>query len=680
MVTSGKSTPAIIAKNVFNAHAVSDATPQLFSPFELAGRRLRNRIVHASISLRYAVGQGVSDRLVAYHANRARGGAAMIVTEPLGVAAHQPERRVIAWDDSRCDDLARWAAAVEVHDCRLIGQVQDIGRGRHVPGRSFAAIAPSALPDDLSLSVPRAMRTDEIEAFIESAAGACRRMQGAGFSGAEVVACHGHLLHQFLSPRSNHRTDRYGGDLAGRARFVVELIAAIRAACGSGFIIGVKLPGDDGIAGSVAPDDAAAIAGHVVGAAAIDYLCYAQGSHHRTLEMHIPDGSYPRIAYRDLLRRLRAATPGVPLMALGRITDPAEAEGLLAHGEAELIALGRALITDPAWPAKAQAGRAREIRYCVSCNTCWKTIVADAALACDNNPRAGSPDELDWPPAPALTPKRVVVVGAGIAGLEAAATAAARGHAVTVFGASTEVGGKTRLHASLATAESLSSIYDYQFIAAQKVGVRFRLGVRATLADVLALEPDAVVLATGSTMLWPECLDAELRETGLVTDLRSTIANLAGRARRAPGTAVIVDLDQTDGTYAAAERLADLFERVVILTPRERIAEETALVTRQRILRRCHERGIEVRTLVEPRLTAAFESAALLACVSVFGAASAPIENVALLTYATPRVPDDALAAPLAAAGIAVVRIGDCKVARNVLDATAEGYAAGMAL
>ena len=141
---------------------------------------------------------------------------------------------------------------------------------------------------------------------------------------------------------------------------------------------------------------------------------------------------------------------------------------------------------------------------------------------------------------------------------------------------------------------------------------------------------------------------------------------------------MILDLDQTEGTYAAAERLKDLFDRVIIVTPRDRIAEDTALVTRQRVLRRCHQRGIEVRTLVEPRITTAFEKEARVDCVSVYGGAAAPIENVALFTYATPRVPDDALVAPLALAGIDVHRIGDCKVARGVLDATAEGYAIGM--
>lgn len=447
------------------AAATSDY-PLLFAPFELAGQRNRNRIVHASISLRCAIDQGVSARLIDYHASRASGGAAMIVTDPIGISPHQTARRVIAWDDSRFDDLARWAAAVETHDCRLLGQVQDIGRGRHVPGKTFAAIGPLPLPDDLSQSVPRAWRVDEIEAFVESAANACRRMQRAGFSGIEVSAGHGHLFHQFLSARSNRREDAYGGDLAGRARVLVSLCQAIRGACGSGFILGVKLPGDDGIAGSVPPDEAARIASHLVAAVAVDFLSYAQGSHHYTLEKHVPDGSYPRVSYRDLVRRLLPATPSVPVMALGRITDPAEAEGLLAQGEAELIGLGRALITDPAWPHKAAAGRAREIRYCVSCNTCWRTIVADQPLACDNN----------------------------------------------------------------------------------------------------------------------------------------------------------------------------------------------------------------------PRVTPAFEADARLDCVSIFGGAAAPIENVALHTYATPRVPNDALAAALVAAGIEVHRIGDCKVARSVLDATAEGYAIGMAL
>src|SRR5690606_12820788 len=140
-----------------------------------------------------------------------------------------------------------------------------------------------------------------------------------------------------------------------------------------------------------------------------------------TLDMHVPDRHGPRMPYRELIRGLRAAVPGIPLISLGRITDPAEAEGLLAAGEAELIGLGRPLLADPAWPIKAAAGRTNDIRYCISCNACWDTIITRAApLACVNNPRVAEPDEVDWWPAPAASRKRVVVVGSGPAGLEAA--------------------------------------------------------------------------------------------------------------------------------------------------------------------------------------------------------------------------------------------------------------------
>jgi 2,4-dienoyl-CoA reductase-like NADH-dependent reductase (Old Yellow Enzyme family) len=659
---------------------MDNAYPHLFSPFQLAGKNLKNRIVHASIHANFGAETGLKEGQIHYYANRARGGAAMVVGEAVGIAPHQGNARVCAWNDSMEDDLARWADAVEREDCRLLAQVQDSGRGRHVPGRNYQAIGASALPDDLSWTVPHAMTVAEIHAFIDGAAQSSLRLKRCGFSGVEISSGHGHLFHQFLSPRSNRREDEYGGDLAGRARFLVELAAAIRSACGKDFIVGVKLPGDDGIADSIPPQVAAQIAMHLVARVPVDYLCYAQGTHHRTLEMHIPDGSYPRVPYLGLIRELRKATPGVPVIALGRITDPAEAERILAQGDGELIGLGRALIADAAWPIKTQQGRARDIRYCTSGNTCWKTIITHHPIVCDNNPRVALPDEVDYKPTPAPSKKRVVIVGAGIAGLEAAWTAAARGHEVTVFGRSAEVGGKTRLHASLPTSEALSSIYDYQYAAAQRAGARFELGVVATAEDILRLAPDAVVLATGSTMTWPRCLPEALKSAGIVPDLRAGIRDLLGKKERQRGVAVIYDMDQMDGTYAAAELLRNLFERVILLTPRNHIAEETALATRQRILRSFHERGVEFLCLVEPRWSDAFENEGRLEYASIFGGAPRSIEDVAFFAYSTPRAPNDELAAPLRAAGIEVHCIGDCKVARGVLDATTEGHAIGTTL
>ncbi|MGB3071871.1 MAG: FAD-dependent oxidoreductase [Ottowia sp.] len=653
--------------------------PHLFSPCTLAGKTLKNRIVHAAISLHFPVHDDVPEGLIDYHRTRAEGGAAMLIAEPVGIAPHQSNQRVPAWNGRMASGLARWAEAVESLDCRLLAQVQDTGRGRHIPGRYASAIAPSALPDDITGSMPRAMSASDIGAFIAHTAESCAQLQRAGFSGVEVSAGHGHLFHQFLSAYSNHREDEWGGDFEGRCRFLVATCEAIRQRCGSGFILGVKLPGDDGIAGSIDEPTAAAIARHLCSRVQPDFLCYAQGSHHRTLEMHLPDGTYPRLPFHAMVRRLAAQTPGIPVMTLGRFTDPAEAEGALAQGDIALAGLGRALITDPAWPRKAAEGRARDIRYCVSCNTCWKVIVTHTPIACDNNPRVGSLRELTPLPL-AARPRRVAVVGAGIAGLEAALSAAQRGHAVTVYGASAEPGGKTRLYAALPAAESLSSIYDYQFVEAQKAGVQFKMGHAVSTAQLIATAPEVVVLATGATMSWPPCLPIDLRAQGWLPDLREAMASLAGVRQPQPGTAVVLDMEQTEGTYAAVERLRDLFAHVVVLCPRERIAEDCSLVTRQRVQRRFHERGITVHCLAEPVWSEAFEETATLHWRSVFGGALQPIEDVALFTYATPRVPDSALEQmepALQAAGITVHRAGDCLTPRGVLEATAEGHLVG---
>ena len=193
--------------------------PSLLAPLTLAGKRLRNRLMHASMTTLMGDNGRVTERLIQYHANRAEGGAALIVTEPLAMAPHQKTPyKVRAWNDDHLDGLKRWADAVESKDCRLLGQVQDPGRGRHAPRKNPEAIGASALPDGISWTVPHVLTVDEIQQLIGNFAQSARRLQRCGWSGVEISCGHGHLFHQFFSPWSNQRTDQYGSTLENRTR------------------------------------------------------------------------------------------------------------------------------------------------------------------------------------------------------------------------------------------------------------------------------------------------------------------------------------------------------------------------------------------------------------------------------------------------------------------------------
>ena len=654
--------------------------PLLLEPITLAGRSVRNRVVHASMSTRYSQNQEIHPRMVRYHANRAAGGVGMIVTEPLNVLPwQQRSHRPALFKPNGRDALARWAESVESKGCRLLGQFQDSGRGHREAGRSQQAWAPSALPDDLSWTMPREMPRHRIHEAIEHFGKGARRLEEAGFSGVELSAGHGHLFHQFLSPAANIRDDEYGGDLEGRTRFLVELIQIISSTCKSNFIIGLKLPADDGIRGGVDHSEAARITARLAGIGGFHYLVYCDGSHSNTLETHVPDMSYPRAPYVDGHAKIAANAPDVPLMALGLITDPAEAEGILAAGKAQMVALGRPLVTDAAWVKKAAEGRQSEIRYCVSCNTCWATIVERRPILCDNNPRLAKPDEVDYWPQPAKRKRSVVVVGAGPAGLEAGWVAAARGHQVNIFGASERLGGKAWLHAQLPGGENVSSVYDYQEMAAAKAGVALQLGFRASAGDVLHWEPDVVVLAGGATMLWPDSWPADWRD--FVFDIRKVSREMLERPEETiDGTAVLWDQDHTLATYAAAELLAQRFARLVIVTPRERLASDVGLVTRQGIYRRLYAMpNVEIVLLSDIHADSALDEGRIR-CRNVLNSSCVDISDLALLTWSGSRTPDDALAAPLRAIGLEVVSVGDCDRPRNLLAATADGHALGRSL
>ena len=651
--------------------------PKLFSAVDIGNLRLRNRIIHASMTTRYAEDGDVSQRLHNYYLNRALGGAALLVSEPINGHRGQTNPKKLDVYGGKSDlKLGRLVETLAKESCFFVAQIQDSGRGRREAGRNDYAVGPSPLPDDISWTVPRELGVAEIERLVDDFVLSCKKLKSLGIAGVEISAGHGHLFHQFLSAWSNHRCDDYGGGIVGRTKLLRDLILSIRDACGDDFLLGLKLPGDDGVDGSIDENMALSIAVEM-GKLPIDYWTFAWGTHANSLYQHLPDAHGERTPYAQAIRKLRKAAPDIPTGALAYLTDPNEAERLLTDGTADLVMMGRALITDPAWPNKARHSREAEIRYCVSCNTCWRTIVEGDGLQCDNNPRVGMNEEADWKPKKANIPRKVVVVGGGIAGMEAAWVLGLRGHDVTVFNASGEVGGKTRIHACLPGGENLSSIYDYQYLRAQEAGVNFEFDLRATVDLVHGRGPDAVILASGSRMSWPSFLDEEDRDG--VLDLRTFCASWVKQLQPQTGRLLIYDKDHTEMTYAAAEYFADYFSSVVIVTPRERIASDVSLVNRQGIYQRLYDKRVTIISSVEPQPDSELEQGRLT-LANVYNGDQTVVDGLAAITYATPRLSTVELLLPLQKLGIAVHTIGDCHAPRSVLAATREGHQIGLTL
>ncbi|MBO1077987.1 FAD-binding protein [Roseomonas haemaphysalidis] len=633
--------------------------PLLLSPLTLGGVTLRNRVGFAAMSCRLSAGGRATPALLSHLQARAAGGAALVVTEALPAAASAATpTRVAAFDEAALPDLQAMAAAVARHGALPIGQLWHPGSANRGQ-RAVDAVGASAVPDGLSWTVPRILSDGEIEALCAEYAGTAARLQRAGFAGVEVSAAHGFLPLQFLSPASNRRQDRWGGDLHGRSLFLRRIIANIRHSCGPGFLLGLKLPADDGAPGSIDPDEAARITALLAAETPPDWFCFSQGTHGWSLGMHAPDQHATPMGYRPLWRRMRAAAGGVPVAAVARIDHPAAAESVLAAGDADLVMLARPLLADPDWLGKAAGNRPTEIRPCLNCNACWGEINKGLPIACAVNPSAGGREVAA--PGRVATARRVVVAGGGPAGLQAALAAARRGHRVTLLSARPP-GGAARLEAALPGGASMMRFLDYLTEAATRAGVVIRQGV-ADAGAILALQPDATILATGAGMTRPAGLQGEGQ------DLRNMLRTPPPGGR----VAVLYDHDQTAATYAAAEWLAMRFRRVVLVTPRDSIAQDVPLLSAQGIHRRLARLGVEILPYRAPLRHAAGE----VVLRHLLTEAEEVIGSVDLFTWSTPRAPRQDLLPALLAAGLAVHLVGDALAPRLMLSAIREGEEVG---
>jgi 2,4-dienoyl-CoA reductase-like NADH-dependent reductase (Old Yellow Enzyme family) len=642
---------------------------RLFSPLQVGGRTLRNRIALPATLTNYGSGNRITPRWINFLAERAKGGAGMIITEILAVdpAALAQGAIITAFDAANEDDFKATAAEVEGQGACLVGQLWHPGR-QQLWSPIWSPKGISDQPDAYSWTVPHVMSTDDMRQLADRYVEVAGRLKRCGFGGVELHGAHGYLITQILSPWSNQRTDKYGGSLENRVRFVREVAHAIRQTCGSDFVIGLKMPGDEGVAGGIDPEEAARITSLLAPDRVLNYFAYSQGNFTLSLETHVPDMYFRHGHFLNIHKKLRPAASGTPVMAIGRIATPAEAEAAIAEGACDLVGLTRALIADADWPAKARDGRTSEIRPSSYDNFCWGEIHAGKPLAEINNPQLGQKGESGWRTPAASKKRRVVVVGAGPAGLQAATVAAQAGHDVTLFSRSKRVGGKLNWEISLPGRSEYHGLIGWLERQAHKAGVKIEAGEMADLDTVLTIRPDRVIVATGSHQRRPDNFRGE--------GIAARDWNPQSAKDRLKGTAVLFDMDHSAATYGVADGLAQRYSRVLLLTPRTQIARNVNYCSAIGVYRRLYEAKVEIVLAAEPVAL----TNSVLAWRNAFTGQAGEIDDVALFVWSTPRLADDTLAAAIEQVGIETRRIGDCMAPRNLFCAIHEGEAAAISL
>jgi 2,4-dienoyl-CoA reductase-like NADH-dependent reductase (Old Yellow Enzyme family)/thioredoxin reductase len=479
--------------------------PLLLSPLTVGPVTLRNRVAMGAHFTMFteptAAGEPgfYGERTGRYLGDRARGGVGAVICGQAAVhptTAYQMPNNAAAWKPESVDHFRRVTDQVHEHEAAAFLQLAHNGGVNRGNWSKLPVVGPSVISDydEPAVALTEAGIAQMIEAFAVSAGNAA----AGGFDGIEVHGAHGYLIHEFLSPRTNLRDDRWGGSLENRMRFGGEVLRAVRAAVGSGVAVGLRLVGDeeqwDG--SGLTADDAAEIAAGYEADGLVDFVHVSVG----TSGMGMVRTNYARPGLGvTAASTVRAALSGTPVFAVHRILDPDQAEAILADGGADGICLVRALIADPDWVAKAAAGRAAEIRRCTGSNqSCYGNLVNGMPVSCVQNPAVGREAELGAGTlGTAAVAKKVVVVGGGPAGLEAAWVAAARGHQVVLFEAADELGGAIRLAAALPGRGEMAAVADWRAGECERRGVDVRLGVRADVETVLAESPDAVIVATG---------------------------------------------------------------------------------------------------------------------------------------------------------------------------------------
>jgi 2,4-dienoyl-CoA reductase-like NADH-dependent reductase (Old Yellow Enzyme family)/thioredoxin reductase len=651
----------------------------LKQPGSIGRLRLKNRVVMAPMGTNYSTTDGLSTaRDVAYYAERARGGVAMVMTEAMVVTeqARPHHNSLCCYHDRFIPGLASLVEAIKEHDCHVFGQLNHRGALLRRSVLNMEPVGPSPWVNPNTGDAVRALAVPEIHEIQKLFVAAARRLWLAGYDGVEIHAANGYLFQQFFTRRINQRTDQYGGSIENRMRLLLETIDRVRQALPELCLV-VRLSASEFVEGGYTQEEIVelALAVERAGVAAID-LSGGSNESPQLSKYCIQPPSFPRGCLAPAAKPIKDAV-GIPVLVAGRIVEAADAENLLASGSADFVSLGRALYADPHWCLKAFGQVKAPIRQCIACNICFERLTLEKDVSCVQNPMVGTEFEaLEHAEphlfaAPKAPRKRVLVLGAGVAGIEAARIVKGRGHEVEVWEKSARTGGQMHLAVAAPDKTEVQPVWDYRWTEIEELGVPVRIGVNADETRIRAFAPDYVVVATGAVPRDPP-LDTGALAAGIAVLHAWDVFNEPGRV--APGATVTV----VGGGMVGVE-VADLLRlkgcAIQVLELQASAANGMARNNKFELLERLAADGVQVRT--QCRIQAA---AGRHLQVQIGQEALTQLAIGDALIFATgPRPNLDVLEA-VQASGVAFARVGDCNAPGDFLSALRDAWMVGLAV
>ncbi|MBI4330262.1 MAG: FAD-dependent oxidoreductase [Chloroflexi bacterium] len=557
----------------------------LFSPVQIKGLRLRNRIVYPAVVTRLAADHAVTPAILGFYAARS-GGAGLIIVEPGMVDVRSCGPLLLGtYDDRLVAGLRQLVETVHAAGARVGIQLNHVGRQGDRRECSLPVIAPSPLPWSPEQETPVELSRQEIKAMVDKFAGAAARAAMAGFDMVEIHGANGYLISEFLSPHSNKRNDDYGGGISGRAKFAVEVVRQTREAVGPDFLISFRINGSDNVPGGLNIDDVRLIAPMLI-AAGVDVISVSAGvfGSYPTI---VPPFDMPSGCNVPLAAGLKSAV-SAPLIVAGRLADLRLAEETLQTGKADLIAIGRPLVADPEFVEKAQRGQFTRIRPCICCNRCVDNIMPTETRICTVNPSVGKEKESEIRQAPQS--KKVLIAGGGLAGLEAARVAAKRGHRVTVYEKEEQAGGQWILASVPPHKAHFIEFAEWLVHEAADAGVKFELGKPATGETVEKEKPDVVIVATGASPSVPALPGVALPCVATAWAVLAGKARVGQRALIVGGNALGLE---------TADFLASQGKSIIVVEQQGRIAVDMISTVRSHLLHRLTELGVKIHRRVQ---------------------------------------------------------------------------------